>query len=152
MLRALVETLDEQLSEASSRPRERREVQRYAEEEDEPFGGEAAGGDQPCAKAVFEFDAENEGELSFPEVGERLPPPPFGCCWCWRYRVCHCAVQPLSDFISLPCFLLTCVHIHIFHGTIILHLIFLPMACLALDLCRLFDHAGCDYQPNLPSR
>ena len=99
MLRALVETLDEQLSEASSRPRERREVQRYAEEEDEPFGGEAAGGDQPCAKAVFEFDAENEGELSFPEVGERLPPPPFGCCRC-----CHCAVQPLGLPLRCPAF------------------------------------------------
>lgn len=68
MMRDLVEKLDEIVAEAGERPRERRVVQSYDEEEEEPiFDDGASSGDGPCCKAVFEFDAENEGELSFPE-------------------------------------------------------------------------------------
>lgn len=64
ILEALRSNLQDILSDASSRPhRERRQMVSSFESDEED-----AGGDEPArAKAIFDFEAENDGELSFKE-------------------------------------------------------------------------------------
>lgn len=65
ILEALRSNLQDILSEASSKPhRERRQIVSSFGESDEEDGG---GDEHGKAKAVFDFEAENDGELSFKE-------------------------------------------------------------------------------------
>jgi endophilin-A len=65
-------TLEDKISQAGARPkRERVEPPPRQYDDDDDDGDYAAGGDEPCATAVFDFDAENENEISF-KTGDRI--------------------------------------------------------------------------------
>ncbi|CAB4002360.1 endophilin-A2 isoform X2, partial [Paramuricea clavata] len=83
LLETLASTLDDKISEASSRPRKERRTEHESkwtgdddeEEDDSSSGGysfsptpaKRNGDSTPCAKALYDFEPENEGELEFVE-------------------------------------------------------------------------------------
>lgn len=82
LLETLVSTLDDKIGEASSRPRKERRTEQESkwtadddEEDDTSSGGysfsptpvKRNGDSTPCAKALYDFEPENDGELEFAE-------------------------------------------------------------------------------------
>jgi len=68
-LEHLSEVLQEKMSESQSRPkREKRPLPKvqYDDDEDDD-ASEASGSEKPSARAIFDFEAENPGEISFKE-------------------------------------------------------------------------------------